>query len=342
MHGQPSRRSHPFFDIQQINNALRNEAIPALERLAENPRLLDGARFERDDLPSYRSSTQSWEPGEEGLWAATAPQNYDDGTVSRFRALVAQPLTKKEQETVANRMAMSSKIYTPGARYQAEARAERARLLEFFFSGRADSGARKFLGGPVGELRMEVVVRRNIKRRWQKLGVWNAAWGIADREPARPGDETWKWKWAWQNGSHAAEWSFFPDERQPGPHVAWAPIAEANARHPTLRAVRLRDGLGRAGRVVRHVAALVPVARGARRGAHQGRADARARYVPALGLAEARPDRALAAKGRRGRRVDRQRRPPPPRARLEVALREPVAGARGRGRAAERPRRYGL
>jgi len=111
MHGQPSRRSHaaaaatpPFSDIQQINNALRNEAIPALERLAENPRLLDGARFER------------------------------------------------------------------------------ARLLEFFFSGHADSGARKFLGGPVGELRMEVVVRRNIKRRWQKLGVWDAAWGIADRE----------------------------------------------------------------------------------------------------------------------------------------------------------------
>jgi hypothetical protein len=50
----------PLFDDMQIANALRNEALPALERLAQSSSLQDRAlaRFDRAEPPPYVSSTE--------------------------------------------------------------------------------------------------------------------------------------------------------------------------------------------------------------------------------------------------------------------------------------------
>ena len=48
-----------------------------------------------------------------------------------------------------------------------------------------------------GLKRRGVIVRHNVKRRWEKLGVWNPEWGFAGRN-AKPRDEVAKWVWPWQ------------------------------------------------------------------------------------------------------------------------------------------------
>lgn len=51
----------PFFDDDQIHDALRIDALPALGRFAVNPNLRDRTlnRFDRDEPPPYTSSTES-------------------------------------------------------------------------------------------------------------------------------------------------------------------------------------------------------------------------------------------------------------------------------------------
>ncbi|KAK4113274.1 hypothetical protein N656DRAFT_778811 [Canariomyces notabilis] len=216
-----------LLDEVQINNALQSEAFPALERLAANPDMHDRAlrRFDRDEPPPYESSTEDEE--ENAMFHPALGLNANT-VLDDFKDLMDAPLSDDEQREVAYRLYRNAQAYDPGERYRTEQRIEQARVDSFAWSYHASSDeAKKYLGpGRVGRERRNIIVRRNIKRRWQKLGVWNPQWGIPDRQNnPQPNDNPSQWKWRWQHDSPAIDYK--------------------DPQHPITRAVRLRQGLRR-------------------------------------------------------------------------------------------------
>ncbi|RMZ83265.1 hypothetical protein DV738_g1277, partial [Chaetothyriales sp. CBS 135597] len=88
---------------------------------------------------------------------------------------------------------------------------------------------REQLDGRAGQLRQKVVIRHRIKKRWERLGVWNPEWGIPGRVDERPRDKTFSWKWRWQGDT---------------PTCGNSPSAYL-PQHPNSRAIHLRQGLRR-------------------------------------------------------------------------------------------------
>ncbi|KJZ74770.1 hypothetical protein HIM_05887 [Hirsutella minnesotensis 3608] len=169
----------PFFDSVQIHHALRNEAIPVLDAIAANQELHGGAlgRFERDDPPPYASSTESEELAPE---LSTPPP--DDVT-----AIMDPPLTDKERDDIAFLM---PNIADPSKVYLRECKLEDPRVRRFRLNSRCLTIDR-------GYRRLGVLVRRNVKRRLEKLGIWNPSWGFPGRN-VQPNDRADEWKWWWQ------------------------------------------------------------------------------------------------------------------------------------------------
>jgi hypothetical protein len=225
----------PFFDEAQIHNALRNEALPELERLADNERLRDRAvrRFDRDEPPPYVSSTE-----DEDEFGSGPPLGFEGGALlDEFADLITPPLTDAERDWVATDLSYTRKTYIPGERYHKEALVEAERVRNLCFKLRPANAAVEGLldfWGRAGQERLNIIVRRNIKRRWQKLGVWNPRWGIPGRHNStNPDDDKSKWKWRWQDGDDAAEWTMSTTPTATNPH------------HPITRALMLRRGLRR-------------------------------------------------------------------------------------------------
>ncbi len=222
--------THGLFDDFQIATAMQNEAMPALERLAGNASLRDHAlrRFDRDEPPPYTSSTEDEEEEEEEI----PPRD-------ELSRLIDEPLNDKEFAWVAFQ---TQSDYQPGSRYDAEVELERQRVdtAARFVGG----DTRKYFvqygdakAGRAGKARVNIIARRNIKRRWQKLGVWNPEWGIPGRtENPQPNDDTSAWKWPWQHGDAAAEWRAWQEGDPPD-------ALERNRTHPVTRALQLRRGM---------------------------------------------------------------------------------------------------
>ncbi|KAK4032851.1 hypothetical protein C8A01DRAFT_40701 [Parachaetomium inaequale] len=226
----------PFFDEAQIHNALRNEALPELARLADNEGLRDRAvrRFDRDEPPPYVSSTE-----DDDEFGYEPPLGFEGGAVlDEFADLITPPLNDAERDSVATDLSYHLKVYNPGERYHKEAlfETERVRTLRWKLRPTNAEAERilDFQGRP-GDERVNIIVRRNIKRRWQKLGVWNPRWGIPGRRNSTnpDDDDKSKWKWRWQHGDDAAEWTMSTTPTATNPH------------HPITRAVMLRRGLHR-------------------------------------------------------------------------------------------------
>ncbi|KAG7285868.1 hypothetical protein NEMBOFW57_008162 [Staphylotrichum longicolle] len=212
---------------------MRNDALPALERLAGNSSLRDRAlsRFDRDEPPPYVSSTEDEDENEFEI----VPQLDPD-----INHLLDEPLDDRELNEAAWTLVTGTSAYHPGTRYNDEAEFERHRIE--MWARRASNATREFFvqygperKGRAGRERINIIARRNIRRRWQKLGVWNPEWGIPDRKnDPQASDKTWDWKWPWQHGDAAAEW-------KRGDY--WAMVR--NPRHPITRALELRRGLRR-------------------------------------------------------------------------------------------------
>ncbi|KAL2155546.1 hypothetical protein VTH82DRAFT_288 [Thermothelomyces myriococcoides] len=225
----------PLFDEAQIHLALRNEALPELSRLAADDRLRELAvkRFDRDEPPPYVSSTEDDE-----FYESELPLGFNGNSVlEEFADVLKPPLSDKERDMVATKLWYFAKVYEPGHRYRQEARLEEERVRRLCRRLQpANDEAKKpfdFWGRP-GNERLNIIVRRNIKRRWQKLGVWNPQWGIPGRHNStNPDDDASKWKWWWQQGDAAAEWT--PS----------ATATTTNPNHPITRALELRRNLER-------------------------------------------------------------------------------------------------
>ncbi len=107
-----------LFDDFQIATAMQNEAIPALERLAENSSLRDHAlrRFDRDEPPPYTSSTEDDDDNND---------KNDIPSPDELRCLLGEPLNDDELSWVEFD---SVPLYRPGGRYELELDLERHRI----------------------------------------------------------------------------------------------------------------------------------------------------------------------------------------------------------------------
>ncbi|KAF2245056.1 hypothetical protein BU26DRAFT_379605, partial [Trematosphaeria pertusa] len=218
-----------------------NEAQPALEHLAGSSAARERAlrRFDRDEPPPYVSSTE--EDPEEG-YERLALQAAGAIMPDEMNRLLNEPLDDAERDRVALGLASSGRqrAYHPGERYDKELELEKYRI-ETWASRSANDETKDYLRqlgsakkGRAGRERVNIIARRNIRRRWQKLGVWNPAWGIPGRaDNPDLSDETYDWKWRWQ---------------QDVPDAGWLPkthkIAQ-NPDHPVTRVVQLREGVRR-------------------------------------------------------------------------------------------------
>ncbi|CAH0002319.1 unnamed protein product [Clonostachys byssicola] len=137
--------------------------------------------------------------------------------------LFAPPLNYYEQE-IALGTAQGTQLYNPKAIYGREERFEIRRMANSM-----DFCREKYIEGESGARRLRVLARRNIRKRWKKMGVWNSAWGIPCREPPEPNDSTFYWRWEWQHGEFAAE--------------ATSLSSPAAKTHPIASALLSRQGL---------------------------------------------------------------------------------------------------
>lgn len=232
--------SRGFFDDAQIAWALGSEALPALERLAQAPSLRDRAvaRFDRDGPPRYVTSTEEEDSDEHAVISTLFGHPLREKALDDVRRLLDEPLDDKQCGRLALGLACQTEVYSPGQRYNQEVKHEKSRVESWArVEAKTDSTREYFVqyGGVketrAGIERVNIIARRNIKRRWQKLGVWNPDWGIPGRANPQPQDDMYEWKWRWQHGDAAAEWQPVPDES----------AMLANSRHPVTRAIRLRQ-----------------------------------------------------------------------------------------------------
>ncbi|CAH0023453.1 unnamed protein product [Clonostachys rhizophaga] len=154
------------------------------------------------------------------------PDDEDDRSeiISNDPDLIPYPLDNGELQRLFYPLHMPN----AGWRYLLEFGQEARRLHRYVrthpdFSMRAA----EYLGGPHGtEMRQSIIIRHYIKKRWERLGVWNHLWGIPGRLNPGEIDHTDFWVWDWERT-----------------------YADRDPDHPLRRMLRLRQGLwqGQAG-----------------------------------------------------------------------------------------------
>ena len=165
--------------------------------------------------------------------------------LKEYESLIFDPLTDAELEHLA-KILIQGGVYNPGYRFRIEATREIEEIEKYTKSPKCPHYIREFFDGQAGKQRRVVIARRNVRLRWERLGVWNPKWGIPGRRPdAFPEDDTWGWRWAWQKDFTLKWWpelvvkveedSVRLDNRPDGkPYNDW---------HPANRAVQMRKGL---------------------------------------------------------------------------------------------------
>ncbi|KAI0115684.1 hypothetical protein GGR51DRAFT_503762 [Nemania sp. FL0031] len=176
----------PLFAHTQLHEAVNNQAIPALEAIAANDNLRSFRRFERDDPPPYVSSTESEELDDADLIQPSQGLS----TLDELEARIQKPLSEREIATIAHYM---SRTPLPEDIYHTEAHREESRFRDSLPRGRPTPIIFRKLNGI---RRQGVIARHLVKRRWEKLGIWNPKWGFAGRQ-VTPGDNSDKWTWSW-------------------------------------------------------------------------------------------------------------------------------------------------
>lgn len=186
----------PFFDHVQLHQALSSQAVPVLEAMATNDNLRSLHRFERDDPPPYASSTESEMLDEAELiirppGVCQLPQD--------LQAVMEPPINDDERHLIADMLcwlAHPSKIYYREAKFEDHRFDDHSAVC---FGPRPPMFRHQS-----GLRRRGVIARHLVKKRWEKLGIWNRDWGFAGRN-VQPGDNSRRWTWWWQPGEAATD-----------------------------------------------------------------------------------------------------------------------------------------
>ena len=166
----------PFFDRVHLHQAVNNQAVPALEAIAANDNLHSLHRFKHNDPPPYASSTKSEELDNVDL----IPPTRSGPIPKELKALIGYPLSKDELETISD---FIYKLPHPDNFYYTEAQRKDYRL-----NTDRRSPQPKMFRDLNNTQRQGIIIRHLVRRRWQKLGVWNINWGFAGRK-VKPSDD---------------------------------------------------------------------------------------------------------------------------------------------------------
>lgn len=180
--------------VHDINPSRLNSIMPALQRMQDDPGFLEyrERRFERDDPPppySSRSTTRESTPD---------PLPQTQGNIDLAK-LLRQPLSDHEIDMVRYTFRLSG--YGARDRYNAEEDQEKERISRAW--SRRDENYVPLYRGPdligrPGQERKYIMIRHSIKKRWEKLGVWDPKWGVPSGEFGSfqdgYGPESWPWR----------------------------------------------------------------------------------------------------------------------------------------------------
>ena len=176
--------------VYDFNTAHLARATTNLQRLHDDPEVLESSRrrFDHDDPPpAYPSHSTTEAP------SPVVPSRY---TEHQKEEIVCRPLTYEELYWFRS----SFSGYKPKNRFNVESSQEYQRIHELYIQ-RDCQGRRLYRGpdltGTPGSRRLDVMIRNSIKKRWQKMGIWNPEWGIPGdvRDSPRNNIQTWGWRW---------------------------------------------------------------------------------------------------------------------------------------------------
>jgi hypothetical protein len=171
--------------------------------------------------------------------------------LQRYDELISLPMSDEEVHFLGKTLIEES-LYNPGYRFRIEATRALEEIDNFIKSKFCPEHIRKYFDGQAGQQRRLVVARRNVRLLWERLGVWNPAWGIPGRPDEFPEDNTWTWRWTWQTSATTKWWrecepkpDYEEDDQRPDGMVL-------NKKHPAFVAVQMRKDmrLGEFGRSV--------------------------------------------------------------------------------------------
>ena len=177
--------------VHNLNPTLMNRVASTLQRLQDDPEVLDRTRrrFDADEPPPPCSPATITDP--------PSPTFFAQRSEHEINELVRQPLDNEELYWVRK----SFGAYHAGARFRKEARQEEQRIRDEW--GKRDEYWRPLYRGPdligrPGMERLEIMVRNGVRKRWERLCVWNPEWGMPGRVNKGANDNTAEWRWKWE------------------------------------------------------------------------------------------------------------------------------------------------
>lgn len=179
----------PSWDyVAHLYRTVVDDVIPRLQAMAENENLRSLRRFERDEPPEYASSTD-----DEYLDIHVIPPSPPTPLQPQeLKALLDRPFSQQELRSVSS---LIRTLARPDHVYHDEVYREHARFQDSYWDR---GGPRPVMFRRLdGIMREGVIARHLVKRRWEKLGVWNPKWGFAGRN-MHPSDDFKSWTWWWQ------------------------------------------------------------------------------------------------------------------------------------------------
>ncbi|KAI1173428.1 hypothetical protein F4777DRAFT_447252 [Nemania sp. FL0916] len=109
--------------------------------------------------------------------------------LNRIEPSLEPPLS--EEEIISTSVAICEHL-SPWDMYHKETEREDRR-----FEGHGTGPRPVLFRGERGSRRKGVIIRHNVRRLWEKLGLWNPRWGFAGRR-LDASDDFRKWTWRWQ------------------------------------------------------------------------------------------------------------------------------------------------
>lgn len=213
----------PLYGPERQPLNLERDVFPILQAWCDNPRLLSRrrARFERDDVPSYCSSTEH----------ETDPNGYDL-YIDDIVAKLAAPLSDDELDIVG-REAVGA--YATGRRLQVEFNHEMDGLSALAINYK-DMELSDRLQNRVTLPRLPILVGSALRRRWESLGVWNPAWPALHLDWADVPVDSLPWHRPSWHDNNQLTWAWEEEEGD---------RANEDRTHPAWRAALARAGMRR-------------------------------------------------------------------------------------------------
>ena len=176
--------------VHGLKPARLNRVASTLQRMQDDPEVLDRSRirFDADEPPPPYSPATITEPPSPTFLAQRSEHDMNE--------LIGRPLDNEELYWFRT----GFHGYSPGARFSEESRHERQRIGEEW--GKRDEHNRPVYRGPdligrPGTQRLKIMTRNSIRKRWERLGVWNPDWEIPGRVNTGAYDNINDWRWEW-------------------------------------------------------------------------------------------------------------------------------------------------